>query len=320
MASMYSEKKIAVVVPCYNEEKFIAKVIETMPDFVDYIVVIDDKSVDRTVEIVNNYKSSQPDKIILLQHKINQGVGGAIATGYIWCRDNEIDIAVVMAGDAQMDPIDLPALIKPIADGRYDYSKGNRLFTGDAWNSIPKIRYLGNSALSLLTKIASGYWRVADSQCGYTAISLNALKVIDWNKMYKRYGQPNDLLVRLNINTFRVCDVPVTPIYYRGAESGIKPLRMIPWFSWFIFRLFMMRMLQRYVIRDFHPLVFFYAFAAAFLGIFTPLLTLRLLVVWYLVGNIPSINSLAIIVIVVTGLQFFLFAMWFDMQYNTNLS
>jgi glycosyltransferase involved in cell wall biosynthesis len=317
---MFSAKKIAVVVPCFNEEKYIAKVIETMPDFVDYIVVVDDKSADRTCEIVNGYKSSLADKIILLQHKVNQGVGGAIATGYIWCRDNEIDISVVMAGDAQMDPVDLPSLIKPIADGRYDYSKGNRLFTGDAWNSIPKIRYLGNSALSLLTKIASGYWRVADSQCGYTAISLNALKVIDWNRMYKRYGQPNDLLVRLNIHTFRVCDVPVTPVYYRGAESGIKPLRMIPWFSWFIFRLFMMRMLQRYVIRDFHPLVFFYAFAGAFLGIFTPLLTLRLFVVWYLVGNIPAINSLAIIVVVVTGIQFFLFAMWFDMQYNTNLS
>jgi glycosyltransferase involved in cell wall biosynthesis len=317
---MFTYKTVAVVVPCYNEEKYINKVIDTMPAFVDYIVVVDDCGSDRTSDIVNEYVSRQPNRIILLQHKVNQGVGGAIATGYIWCRDHEIDVTVVMAGDAQMDPADLPALLKPVAEGKYDYSKGNRLFTGDAWNTIPKIRYLGNSALSLLTKIASGYWRVADSQCGYAAISLNALRALDWNDMYKRFGQPNDLLVRLNIQNLRVCDVPVTPVYYSGAESGIKPLRMIPWFSLFIFRLFLMRMVQRYVIRDFHPLVFFYAFSGILLGLFAPILIIRLFVVWYLVGNIPPINSLAIIVIVITGLQFLLFAMWFDMQYNTNLS
>ena len=317
---MFTEKSVAVVVPCYNEEKYIGTVIDTMPNFVDYIVVVDDKSSDHTADIVNKYILEQPKRIILLQHRVNQGVGGAIATGYIWCRDHEIGVTAVMAGDAQMSPADLPTLLKPVAEGKYDYSKGNRLFTGDSWNTIPKIRYLGNSALSLLTKIASGYWRVADSQSGFTAISLGTLKALDWNQMYKRFGQPNDLLVRLNIQNLRVCDVPVTPVYYSGAESGIKPLRMIPWFSLFIFRLFVMRMIQRYVIRDFHPLVFFYGFAGILLGLCAPILTIRLLVVWYLVGHIPPINALAIIVVVVTGIQFLLFAMWFDMQYNQNLS
>jgi glycosyltransferase involved in cell wall biosynthesis len=317
---MFLEKTIAVVVPCFNEEIYIRKVIETMPDYVDFIIVVDDKSQDSTCEIVNEYIIAQPGRIVLLQHKANQGVGGAIATGYIWCRDHEIEVTLVMAGDAQMDPADLPALITPIAEGRYDYSKGNRLFTGDAWNKIPKIRYLGNSVLSLLTKMASGYWRVADSQCGYTAINLNALKQMDWGKMYKRFGQPNDLLVRLNIHNMRVCDIPVSPVYYPGAESGIKPLRMIPWFSFFIFKLFIMRMIQRYVVRDFHPLVFFYAFSGILFGLITPILVIRFFIVWYLERLVPPITALSIIFIVVTGTQFLLFAMWFDMQYNTNLS
>jgi len=317
---MFLDKQIGVVVPCFNEEKYINQVIDTMPEFIDYILVVDDKSSDRTVEIVKKYSTEQPDRIILLPHSVNQGVGGAIATGYVWCRDHNVDVAVVMAGDAQMDPADLPALITPVADGSYDYSKGNRLFTGDSWNKIPRIRYLGNSALSLLTKMASGYWRVADSQCGYTAINLRALKKVNWDHMYRRFGQPNDLLVRLNIQNMRVCDIPVTPVYYPGAESGIKPLRMIPWFSIFIFRLFMMRMVQRYIIRDFHPLVFFYAFSAFLLGIIGPILTVRFFVVWFIEQLVPPITTMAIIFIMITGIQFLLFAMWFDMQYNTELS
>jgi len=105
-------------------------------------------------------------------------VGGAIATGYEWCRDHGGDVAVVMAGDAQMDPADLPVLLDPVVAREADYAKGNRLFTGDAWNQIPRVRYLGNAAMSLSIKIASGYWHVADSQCGYTAINLKTLKAL----------------------------------------------------------------------------------------------------------------------------------------------
>ena len=188
---MLDNKNIAVVIPAFNEEKLIENTINGIPDFVDKIVVVDDGSKDDTVTRVNTLLKKQPERITLIVHTQNQGVGGAIASGYIWCRDHGMDIAVVMAGDAQMDPDDLPALLKPILTDGYDYAKGNRLFSGDAWNLIPKARYLGNAAMSLLTKIASGYWNVADSQCGYTAISQRALHTIDWTKMYKRYGQPN---------------------------------------------------------------------------------------------------------------------------------
>ena len=105
---------------------------------------------------------------------------------------DDMDVVAVMAGDAQMDPDDLPSVIEPIVFEEAEYVKGNRLFTGEAWETIPRYRYLGNSALSLLTKVASGYWHVADSQTGYTAISNAALNVLPLDKLYKRYGLTKD--------------------------------------------------------------------------------------------------------------------------------
>ncbi len=316
---MYCEHTVAVVVPAYNEEVLIRRVIETMPDYVDKIVVVDDCSQDATAEVVCSYKAQLGERLVLLEHESNRGVGGAIATGYVWCRDHELDATAVMAGDAQMDPDDLPALLDPVVDGEVDYAKGNRLFTGDAWQQIPKVRYLGNSAMSLLTKIASGYWHVADSQSGYTVINLKALKTIDWDKMYRRYGQPNDLLVRLNVHSFRVRDVPVTPVYDIGEDSGVRPIRMIPRLSWLLFKLFLYRMWQKYVIRDFHPLLFFYALAFFLLAASVPL-GARVFYRWLVLGqSIPAINALAWMSGTIAGLQSLFFAMWFDMEYNKDL-
>jgi len=251
----------------------------------------------------------------LISHEINRGVGGAIASGYEWCRDQDIDIAVVMAGDAQMDPCDMPAILDPIVVDEVDYTKGNRLFTGDAWHLIPKWRYLGNSVLSLLTKIASGYWHIADSQSGYTAINLKALKTIDWDQMYKRYGQPNDLLVRLNIYNFRVKDVPIKPIYNIGEQSGIKPGKIIPKLSILLFKLFLWRLFHKYIIRDFHPLVFFYG-SGLFLLPTGFLFGIYLIVRRLFYGPIQATSALFAAFLFITGLQFLLFAMWFDMEYN----
>ena len=136
---MYKEKIISVVVPCHNEETQIGTVIETMPDIVDKIVIIDDVSDDKTIEVVKKYLPKDK-RIVLIEHEKNQGVGGAIASGYKWSRDNDIDVAVVFAGDAQMDPDDLPNILDPVVSGEVDYSKGNRLFTGEAFSKIPKVR------------------------------------------------------------------------------------------------------------------------------------------------------------------------------------
>ena len=154
---MYRNKSICVVVPAYNEETQISRVIETMPDYVDQIVIVDDVSKDETVKAIERHRQEN-EKIVLIKHETNQGVGGAIGSGYRWARDNDFDIAVVMAGDGQMDPDDLPALLDPVVEDRVDCSKGNRLFTGEAYKKIPRIRYFGNAFLSFLTKVASGYW------------------------------------------------------------------------------------------------------------------------------------------------------------------
>ena len=316
---MFDNKQIAIVIPCYNEEKLLPTVINTLPAFVDKIYIIDDCSKDQTDEVARKLVENDKDnKCTYIHHEINQGVGGAIATGYKAALEDSMDVTVVMAGDAQMDPDDLIPIIEPIVNNETDYTKGNRLFTGDAWNIIPRVRYIGNSLLSLLTKIASGYWHIADSQSGYTACSLRVLETINWDKMYKRYGQPNDLLVKLNIFHFRVKDVPIRPIYGVGEKSGIKPFRMIPKLSWLLFRLFVHRMVHKYMIRDFHPLVFFYLFAFTLLPIGT-FFGSYLFMYRILVGPIEETSALFASLFIITGMQFLLFAMWFDMESNKDL-
>ncbi len=314
---MLNNKKIGVVVPAYNEERQIEMVLGTMPDYVDHVIVVDDASRDKTAAIVET-RQKQNGRIVLLKHAKNAGVGAAIATGYKWARDNGIDIAVVMAGDGQMDPKDLPRILEPVVSGDVDYAKGNRLFSGEAFRKIPKMRYFGNSILSLLTKIASGYWHVADSQSGYTAINRAALEAVDWDKMYKRYGQPNDLLVRLNVHNFKVRDVHINPTYHIGEKSGVKIRKVIFTIGWLLTKMFFWRLKEKYIIRDFHPLVFFY-FLGGLLLTSSVFFTVRLIVLWIKVGHVPEITALALIFCIVTGLLTTFFAMWFDMEYNKDL-
>jgi glycosyltransferase involved in cell wall biosynthesis len=314
---MYKEKNVAVIVPCYNEETQILRVIETMPNYVDFIVTINDHSTDKTVEVIESCIKTD-ERIILLKHDVNKGVGGSIETGYVWARNKGMDVAVVMAGDGQMDPDDLTKLLDPVIDEKIDYVKGNRLFTGEAFQKIPKIRYFGNSVLSLFTKIASGYWHIADSQCGYTAINKKTLQIVDWGRMYKRYGQPNQLLVMLNVLNFRVRDVPVRPVYGVGEKSGIKLRKIIFTMSYLLLKNFLWRLKEKYIIRDFHPLVFFYLLGFIF-STLTLILFIRLFYIWWLIGSIPPINALAAMFTFMSASIFILFAMWFDMEANKDL-
>lgn len=170
----------------------------------------------------------------------------------------------------------------------------------------------------MLTKIASGYWHIADSQSGYTAIDKKALHTIDWDKMYKRYGQPNDLLVRLNIYNFKVRDIVTDPVYNVGEKSKMKIPKVIFTISLLLLRLFFYRLKEKYVIRDFHPLVFFY-----FFGFFLKLISIPLLVrfiyFWVAINHIPKVNFLAWMFSMIMSILFILFAMWFDMESNKEL-
>jgi glycosyltransferase involved in cell wall biosynthesis len=314
---MYLHKTIAVVVPAYNEEKLITKTLMSIPSLVDRIIVVDDCSTDHTREILKE-RAEEDKRIVLIEHISNQGVGAAIVTGYKKAIELNIDVTAVMAGDGQMDPNDLTNILEPVASGDVDYTKGNRLFQGDAWSMIPHYRYFGNSFLSLLTKIASGYWHIADSQTGYTAISLRALKKMDLDTIYKRYGMPNDMLIKLNQYDFRVRDVHVRPVYNVGEKSGIKLVTVIPKISWLLFKGFWQRLFFKYVIKDFHPLVFFYILSFILLISSCPL-AIRLFYVWAVTGDIPDINAMALVFTVISGLQTLFFGMWFDMDYNRKL-
>jgi len=309
-------KRVAVVVPAFEEELLVADTIRGIPDFVDLIVVVDDRSSDQTVE---RAREAGDARLEVIEHARNQGVGGAIVTGYARCRELGVDVTCVMAADNQMDPDELATIVGPVARGEADYVKANRLVSGEAWQLIPRSRYLGNAILSLLTKIASGYWHVADSQAGYTALSLAALRRLDVERLYRRYGFPNDVLVHLNVQNARVRDVPSRPIYGVGERSGIKIHRVAPRIAWLLFKGFWWRMKEKYVIRDFHPLVFFYALGTLMtvVGFVLGLIVTISRVGW---GNdITTATIVLVALLLVSGTQFTLFAMWFDQEANKEL-
>lgn len=314
---MLSGKSIAVIVPCYNEATQIARVVETMPQSVDAIIIIDDASVDQTRTIATQLATIDR-RIVLISHETNQGVGGAIATGYKFARDHNVDIAVVMAGDGQMDPSDFLPVVQPVADGTADYAKGNRLITHGSFKKMPTSRFLGNAVLSLLTKVASGYWHIADSQSGYTALAKTPLQTIDWDIMYKRYGQPNDLLVRLNVYNFKVRDVPMPPVYGRGEVSKMKKRKVVFTISWLLLKLFFWRLKEKYIVRDFHPLVFFWTLSFLLFPL-SGLLFLRLLYYWTINGHIPAMTALAFGFCFISATQSACFALLFDMEANRHL-
>jgi len=204
-------KHIAVVIPAHDEELLLPTTLEGIPDFVDRIYVVDDASEDGTAARARAAAETDP-RISVLVRERNGGVGAAVVTGYRQALEDGTDVAVVMNADNQMDPDDLAQIVLPVARGEVDYAKANRLFTGQAWQLIPHTRFFGNAILSLLTKIASGYWHVADAQSGYTAVALPMLERIDLDGLYPRYGFPNSMLLHLNVWNAKVRDVPSRPI------------------------------------------------------------------------------------------------------------
>jgi len=222
-----------------------------------------------------------------------------------------------MAGDGQMDPAELAFICAPVIDGRAEYSKGNRLKHRSANLVIPRARYYGNSILSILTKIASGYWRISDTQTGYTAISHEALKGIDLHTIYPRYGVPNDILVTLNIASFRITEIPIKPVYDIGEKSKMKIPKVILPISLLLLRLFFKRLFKKYLIRDFHPL--FLLYLATFIGaILDSYIAFRFLSE-YFHGNVMLGWLIIMVSLGLFTFQSLIFAMWFDIQDNERL-
>ena len=312
---MLEGKRVAVVVPAHNEEGLIAATLQGIPGFVDRIYVIDDKSNDATAE---RARAVDDPRIEVITHDRNRGVGAAIVTGYKRALAERMDATAVMAGDNQMDPDELELLTTPVVRDELDYAKANRLFTGSAWKLIPRNRYIGNAILSLFTKVASGYWHIADSQAGYTVISLRVLQLLDLDRIYTSYGFPNDMLVHLNVWSARVRDFPSRPIYGVGERSGIKIRRVVPRISWLLWKGFFWRMREKYIVRDFHPLVFFYALGILMTSVGVALGILE--TVQRAGGHhITPATIVLVALLLISGTQFTLFAMWFDMESNKDL-
>lgn len=247
---MYNGAVVAAVVPAYKEETMIATVIETMPEFVDHIVIVDDCSPDATSDVVRSVASP---RVTLIRHEVNQGVGGAIITGHRAALDLGADVNVIMAGDAQMDPRHLPALLDPVTDGGYGFAKANRFFAPESFEGMPRHRVFGNIVLSFMTKLASGYWHLFDPQNGYTAVRAEVLRNIPLEHVAKRYSFENDFLIHLNIQQVSAVDVPVPAVY--GEEvSSIRLSKVVPELLDLLFRGYWRRIWYRYVLWSFSPI------------------------------------------------------------------
>jgi glycosyltransferase involved in cell wall biosynthesis len=266
---MYKGQKIAVVVPAYKEESQIEMVINTMPSFIDEIIIVDDASPDKTVEVVRACMTTNP-RVSLVAREKNGGVGAAIESGYQAFIDGTNDVAVVMAGDGQMNPDDLTKILDPVVDDEADYSKANRLTLDYSWDDIPRIRLFGNMVLSLLNRFATGYWTIGDAQTGYTAANRRLVKAFVKRGMYPRYGVPNDLLITCALVSAVVIDVPTAPVYNVGEQSKLSPRKVMFPILGILVRGFFKRMVIRYLILEANPvpLAYLAGFISFFLGLF----------------------------------------------------
>lgn len=247
---MYKGATIAAVVPAFKEEGMIAKVIRTMPGFVDHIVIVDDCSPDNTSAAA---KSVADPRVTVIRHSENQGVGGAIVTGHRAAMELGSDVNVIMAGDAQMDPVYLPQLLDRVTAEGFGFAKANRFFAVESFAGMPRHRVFGNIVLSFMTKMTSGYWHLFDPQNGYTAIRTEVLSRLPLENISRRYSFENDLLIHLNILQVPAIDVPIPAVY--GEEiSSIKLRLVVPELMHLLIKGFWRRIWYRYVLWSFSPI------------------------------------------------------------------
>ena len=318
---MYRNNKISLVIPAYNEEKLIKPTLENVPEIIDKIYVVDDFSPDDQNQVIEEC-ILKDKRIQLLKHEINKGPGAAIITGYLKSSEENYDIAVVVGGDFQMPLDEVDKLLDPIIDGKADYSKGNRFLLSkldETLKRMPKTRLIGNWIITALTKIASGYYKIMDVVDGYTAITKEAIDVIDWSKAWQKYGYPMDFLIRMNAYGLSVMDVPRTAIYLEGErQSQIKGFSYALKVTPMIIKGFLWRLRFKYMYLDFHPLVLFYyiSFLLLPIGFIDGIYLILKEFIYNTDGTGPQAILCALLLIM--GVQFLLFAMFFDMEESKN--
>jgi hypothetical protein len=258
------------------------------------------------------------DSIIPVQHEVNMGPGASVVSGYKKSLEDHMDIVVTLDGDNQMDPLLMPLFLDPIIEGKCDFTKGNRLMTPDYYKGMSRWRFFGNSVLSLLTKISSGYWSIIDPQNGYTAISRRALQEIDIDRLYPGYGYLNDRLVRLNVFGFRIMNIP-HPARYGKEKSGIKYSTYIYRVSGLLLKNFLWRLKMKYIHGHFHPFVLFYIFGILFCMLACTGAILSLLNTIF-IGSTFFLSSGILLIFLCLGLLMIFFAMFFDSRQEKEMS
>lgn len=256
-------RRIAVVIPAYRAAATIAEVIRSIPSAVDDVIVVDDASPDGLSDVVT--EAADP-RVTMLRHDANGGVGAAMLTGYAEALRRGAEIVVKLDADGQMDPRDLPRLVRPIQRGEADYTKGNRFVHGRELARMPPLRRLGNMALSFLTKAASGYWQVFDPTNGYTAIHAAALTALDRQRIARRWLFETSMLIELYLARAVVRDVTI-PARYGNEVSSLSPARALLQFPPRLLAATIRRLWLRHVVTDFSPVALF-TFAGSVLFLF----------------------------------------------------
>lgn len=253
---MYKDKKISVSIPAYFEEKLIADTISSVPEYVDHIVVTNDGSTDGTAAEVKKIMEKD-ERVFLIDSEKNEGIGASLIKAHRKGIELGADILVVMAGDNQMDPNELPKLLDEIIDKDADYAKGNRFFHAKDLKSMPKFRLFTNVIVSFLVKFSTGYWSVADPLNGYTALKVATFQDLDIENISKRYDFEVSMFVQLSLIGAKIKDVAI-PARYGSEKSTIRLHREAPRAVKVLIKGFFKRMIIRYTLFSFHPIALFY--------------------------------------------------------------
>jgi len=255
--------ELYVVIPAFNVQKQIKLVLDGIPDYISRIIIVNDCSTDATREVV---LESVDERVHLLTHTKNKGVGGAMMTGYGYALSQGADIVVKVDGDGQMNPDYISDLLDPITKGKADYSKGNRFLHPVELRRMPLLRRIGNLGLTFLTKITSGYWNIFDPTNGFTAIASDKLGLLEAGKIARDYFFETSMLCELRKWKAVVVDVPI-PAIYGGESSSIRIIREFFVFSRNLLRSFFRRVYYQYFLYDF-SVASFYLMSGGLLGLF----------------------------------------------------
>ena len=314
---MYRKLETAVVIPCYNEEKMITQTIKKIPEYIDHIIAVNDASTDNTIGVLNKLKK-QYSKLIVVDNKVNQGVGGALIAGYDYAIKNTKATAIgIVAGDDQFDSSYLKAMLDDFIDQSADYVKASRFFHREAFKTMPKYRQFGNIFISLLTKFSTGYYSITDITNGCGWLRREIIEKVDFSIVEKRYDYETSMLTALSIANAKVIDHAV-PAHYGDEKSTIK---LIPT-AWrnlkAVWKGFWRRIYYKYVLYGFHPVALF-LFTGMFFLIISLLLAIFLLYVKLFAHQSPTAGSVMLVVLpFILGIQLALTALTIDVSNENN--